>query len=473
MPIQAVFFDMGGTIDTHFHDQTVGLAVTEELRSLLARAGLDFATHTTEELYKQIRAGLTRYRVWREETLFELPPERIWREFVLAEFHVAPHQLNAVAEELALTIDTRFMQRQMRPEIPEVLDALQASGYKLGVISNIQSRGQVPGDLRRYNLMQYFDPIVMSSVYGRRKPDPSIFHHAAALAQTPTSACVYVGDRISRDIEGARRAGYGLAVQIRHDYKEGDDPEEPRPDAVIDDMRELLDILDQARRRPSVSPPQRQIKGILFDASDILYFRPRKGQWLNPFLAKLGLDPRRLDAAQKQALEIRAFQKELDTEEYYIELLKLYGVQGDDNLAAGKNVLEQESEDVETFDGVKETLIGLKGRGFRLGIVTDTVLPTYKKLHFFEQAGFGHVWDAIISSRDVGIRKPQPGIYQAALRQLGLTSAEAVFVGHHPAEIQGAANVGLITIAFNYDAGVQADLYVEHFSDLLTLAVLS
>jgi putative hydrolase of the HAD superfamily len=115
----------------------------------------------------------------------------------------------------------------------------------------------------------------------------------------------------------------------------------------------------------------------------------------------------------------------------------------------------------------------LKEHGFLLGIVTDTVLPISKKLRWFTQGGFGHVWDAIISSCDIGIRKPNPGIYQAALQQLGVTVEEAVFVGHAASEIQGAENVGLTTIAFNYEDGANADIYIEHFADLLTLPILS
>ncbi len=470
MNIQAVFFDMGGTIDTHYHDRTSSLQATEDIRHLLSQAGLDFLSLDTEQLYTIIKEGLTGYRIWREETLFELPPERVWREFVLQDFPVVPHQLDDVAEDLALIIETRYLQRQMRPEMPEVLETIRELGLKMGVISNIQSRGQVPGDLKRYNLIQYFDPIVMSSVYGRRKPDPSIFHYAASLAQVPTSACVYVGDRISRDVIGPRRAGYALAVQILHGYKEGDDPVEPAPDAIIENMTQLVNILKQELRSSGASTNHHKIKAILFDASDLLYFRPNKGKWLKIYLNSLGLDPKNISLAQKQELETQAFKKEIDTEEYYAELLKLYGMQGDEQVEAGKKVLEKESEDIEIFDGVKDTLICLKDRGFLLGIVTDTVLPTYKKLNWFEQAGFGHVWDAVVSSRDIGIRKPNPGIYQAALCQLGVTPDEAIFVGHNPSEIQGATNVGLTTIAFNYEDGVKADMYVEHFTDLLTLA---
>ena len=476
MNIQAVFFDMGGTIDTHRHDRPSSFrAIEEKVRPLLLQAGLDLSSFDTEQLYSTFMKGLTNYRIWREETLIELPPERIWREFLLNDTEVKSHQLDEVAEELAYTVETRFLKRQMRSEMPEALEAIKQLGVKMGVISNVQSQIQVPRDLTRYNLIHYFDPIVMSSAYGRRKPDPSIFHYAAFLAQVPASACVYVGDRISRDILGACRAGYAMSVQIRHDYKEGSDPVEPVPDAIIDDMRELVDILKPKLQYSHAHPVRsgKKIKAILFDAADILYFRPNKGKWLQAFFDEFGLSKQHVPSDQKKTLKTKAFQQEISIDEYYTELLKLYGVQDEEQIEAGKAALKKESDDIKIFDGVKDTLIGLKERGFLLGIVTDTVLPTYKKLLWFENAGFGHVWDAIVSSRDVGVRKPDPRIYQAALRQLGSTSDQVVFVGHHPAEIRGATNVGLRTIAFNYEEGVNADVYIENFSELLSLPELS
>jgi putative hydrolase of the HAD superfamily len=102
----------------------------------------------------------------------------------------------------------------------------------------------VPGDLSRYGIRQFFDPIVLSCEFGRRKPDPSIFKHAAGLANVPESECVHIGDRVSRDVMGAKRAGFALCLQIRHKYQKTPDPETPKPDAVLDTMSELPDLLD-------------------------------------------------------------------------------------------------------------------------------------------------------------------------------------------------------------------------------------
>ena len=119
-------------------------------------------------------------------------------------------------------------------------------------------------NLELYGIRDYFDPVVLSSEYGRRKPDPAIFHYAARLANVPASQCVYIGDRIMRDVLGAKRAGYHLAVQIRHEYAHGEVDEGATPDAVINDMTEFLEILqaelDSASVFPTAKDSQNQIQ---------------------------------------------------------------------------------------------------------------------------------------------------------------------------------------------------------------------
>jgi len=239
MKLKAVFFDMGGTIDTHTYDRQEGIRATVQIRDLLARVGIETPL-SDDQLYDLVTRGQAAYREWREQNLVELPPEQVWREFVLKDEPPQPGQLNPVAEDLAYTVDTRYYQRSMRPEIPAVLKVLKEMGLKLGIISNIQSRGQVPDDLERYGIESYFHPIVLSCEYGRRKPDPAIFHHAARLAGLPSGACAHIGDRISRDILGARRAGFAAVLQIRHAFKEYTEPEEPKPDVVLESIEELL-----------------------------------------------------------------------------------------------------------------------------------------------------------------------------------------------------------------------------------------
>jgi FMN phosphatase YigB (HAD superfamily) len=81
-------------------------------------------------------------------------------------------------------------------------------------------------------------------------------------------------------------------------------------------------------------------------------------------------------------------------------------------------------------------------------------------------------WDTFIASCEVGVAKPNPRIYHLALNSCHVAPDEAVFVGHDATELVGARRIGLRTVAFAYDADVQADDYITQFPDLLLLPYL-
>jgi HAD superfamily hydrolase (TIGR01509 family) len=348
-------------------------------------------------------------------------------------------------------------------------------GLKIGLISNVVSLGQVPVNLTEYGIKHYFDPIVLSSEYGRRKPDPAIFHYAARLASVPTSECIYVGDRIARDVEGAKRAGFRLAIQIVHDFNHGEKDDGAQPDAIINSMDELLGILKRHIEKDACSGSRsahKQIKAFLFDAGDILYYRPNKGEKLRRFLSELGLGIEHLYTEKRRELQFAAYRGELSRDEYLEAVLHLYGVKDASAIQRGKQVISDDDNNVRIFKGVPETLKQLKKAGYYLGIITDTSIPVSVKLAWFEKAGFGNVWDTVVSSKEVGSRKPNPKIYRVALDQLDVNPDQTVFVGHMKSELDGARALGLQTVAFNKDEDATANYYVENFPDLLRLPLL-
>lgn len=470
MKLQAVFFDMGGTIETFGYTRELRLEATKILRGQLRAAGVDLP-ETDLELLEMIAGGLNRYKKWSVQSLDELPPVRIWSEYIFAGDGVEQKISPEMAEDLMVFIETRYYERAMRPEIPTALEAIRQMGLKIGLISNVCSRGQVPLNLKKYGIKSYFDPIVLSSEYGRRKPDPAIFQYAAWLGRVPAGHSVYIGDRITRDIAGAQRAGFGMAVQIRHDFEHGEIDEGAQPDAVVNDMQAFVDLLaaEQKRFFAGAATQQRALRAILFDAGDILYFRPARGQQISAFLHELGLAIQPHHLADKKALEYKAYRGLMTPGQYYEALLRLYGVQDAADIARGKVVLEAESNNVTIFEGVADTLARLKADGYLLGIITDTATPLYAKLEWFERGGFGRCWDSIVSSKELGVRKPDPQIYQAAMEQLGITADQAIFVGHKTTELEGARAVGMQTVAFNYEPDAQADFYIEKFCDLRSL----
>jgi putative hydrolase of the HAD superfamily len=473
MKVQAVFFDMGGTIETVSHTRELRLNATPAIQQYLLQAGIDLHL-TDQELYEVITDGLERYKRWSIQSMLELPAQRIWSEYVFSAMDVDQDQLASIAESLMVLVETRYDRRVMRPEMPAVLEAIQQMGLKIGLISNVSSRGLVPANLKTYGIIQYFDPIVLSSEYGRRKPDPAIFHYAARLAKAPTSACLYVGDRVRRDIDGARSAGFGKAIQIIHKTRHGENDSGATPDAVIENMTELLDILRDIQRGDRAPGPaeNRKVRALLFDAGDILYFRPKYPKKFATFLQELGLELTPHHKREKKTIKHKAYRGQITHDEYHEAVLAMYGITDPELVARGKQILSEDDANIVFFEGVPETLFALKEQGFLLAIVTDTANSISAKLSWFERGGFAHIWDSIISSTELGSRKPDPILYQAALEQLGVTSDQAVFIGHRASELAGARAVGMQTIAFNYDTDARADFYIDQFTDLLNVPVV-
>jgi putative hydrolase of the HAD superfamily len=257
--IRAVVFDMGGTLEELYYDDSSRMRATRGLRKFLAKRGLDPGMGLSD-LHTTILTGMKAYQQWREANERELPPERVWTEYIFPDHGLSKERLMAVAEDVTFFYETHYQTRSLRPEAPAVLDALHEKGFRLAIISNMISRRLVQRKLLEYSIARYFDPVLTSSNFGWRKPNVSIFREAARLMRLPLASCAYVGDTMSRDVIGAQRAGYGLAVQIPSfltDQADHGTDAEPlpdrslRPDAVIHDLTQVVDLVTTNAERTS------------------------------------------------------------------------------------------------------------------------------------------------------------------------------------------------------------------------------
>lgn len=64
----------------------------------------------------------------------------------------------------------------------------------------------------------------------------------------------------------------------------------------------------------------------------------------------------------------------------------------------------------------------------------------------YDRTGWDQLFDALVISGEVGLRKPQPEIYQLAADRLGVEPAECVFVDDLAVNIRGAAAVGMVGV---------------------------
>jgi putative hydrolase of the HAD superfamily len=243
MKIEAIFFDMGGTIDLYPMSETAVADSCIKMKRMLEAAGASqLSGMSGNEFINIVLSGIKRYKSWRKDT--ELPPEKVFGDFVLAETGVPKPIIHSRAEDLAFLVDAGFYQRSPRPEAGQVLRAIKDRGLRAGIISNVISRSQVDYSLDQYGLTEYFDTIVLSSVFGKRKPHPDIFHEAFQKAGLHPAHLIFVGNSPAKDIAGAKNAGVGKTVYIEYQETPAAEMGSAVADYHIKDLRELIGIID-------------------------------------------------------------------------------------------------------------------------------------------------------------------------------------------------------------------------------------
>ena len=133
---------------------------------------------------------------------------------------------------------------------------------------------------------------------------------------------------------------------------------------------------------------------------------------------------------------------------------------------ARRRLLETETR---PLPGVRSTLARLHRFGMVLGAIANSDCPARQLRQRLGRFGLGEPFAAVVSSIDLGRTMPEEVVYRAALEAMGLPAGQVAFVGHDPAQLDGAAALGMPTIAFNFDPGARAGAYLVRFQDLADL----
>jgi len=110
----------------------------------------------------------------------------------------------------------------------------------------------------------------------------------------------------------------------------------------------------------------------------------------------------------------------------------------------------------QTLGAAQALLEALRSRGIKTGVILNSWPDPGRVLRGdIERAGLTELLDTIVISSEVGMRKPDPGIFRLALDELGVEPHDAMFVGDRlETDVQGAANLGMTTVQalwFNAD----------------------
>lgn len=156
------------------------------------------------------------------------------------------------------------------------------------------------------------------------------------------------------------------------------------------------------------------------------------------------------------------------------QLLAPYGVLPDDAAAAFAEMHYGHYRRLRRpIAGAVALLQALKPR-YRIGIVTNN--RTEEQVDKLAALGMTPLIDALITSEDVGVTKPDPRIFRVALARLGARPEEAVLVGDNwTADVLGARAAGIRPVWLNRfgaacpDATVTTITGLEPLSEVLRL----
>lgn len=124
--------------------------------------------------------------------------------------------------------------------VPEALDFLSTTGVKIGCVTNKASEFTLPL-LKDLGISDYFETVLCGDMVERKKPDPMpLIMSAEKLGVSPT-ASMMIGDSMS-DVKAARAAEFSI-ICMSYGYNHGEDIRDYHPDAVVDSMAEVKDLV--------------------------------------------------------------------------------------------------------------------------------------------------------------------------------------------------------------------------------------
>jgi len=234
--IEAIFIDLGNTLRILLKDQAHMARARQEIVRLV---GTD---EDPVAFCVKLDARYKEYRKWAFEHLTEAPESEMWTRWLVPEFPA--ERIAPLGVELTYQYRQSMGRRVVVDGGREVLEELQRRGYILGVISNLIGTREIPKWLEAEDFGHFFKSVVLSSVFGKRKPHPSLYLEAARRAGVEPAKCVYVGDNLKRDVTGTRLAGFGKVIIMISPEELAEEiiTEDNKPDVIIHQFRQLLDI---------------------------------------------------------------------------------------------------------------------------------------------------------------------------------------------------------------------------------------
>jgi len=140
--------------------------------------------------------------------------------------------------------------------------------------------------------------------------------------------------------------------------------------------------------------------------------------------------------------------KEIPAEEIFRHILNEWQLPSDVLPAAIEVFFRFFQQRLIAYDETCATLTTLRERGFKIGVLTDVPygMPRAFVQHDLADGGIISLIDQLLTSVDVGFRKPEPRGFLALAESLGILPAEMIYIGNEPKDVVGANAAGIFSI---------------------------
>jgi HAD superfamily hydrolase (TIGR01549 family) len=225
MPITTLLFDVGGPLDT---EEAYERAVDRLLPEAVRRQGIEVAPGDYADAcawaVDSFAPNLYQAVAWRLCAGNVFAAHRAWALFVA---EIGKHDWG-----------------EARPGMVELLAALRATGFSLGIVAN--QPPTLPAKLARLGMAELFDSADGSAALGLHKPDPRLFLAVCARLEAQPADCLMVGDRIDNDIVPARLLGM-RTIRFRCGRHALQEPRSwtELPDAEVTSVDDLAAAIDR------------------------------------------------------------------------------------------------------------------------------------------------------------------------------------------------------------------------------------
>jgi len=239
---EAILFDAYGTVlDVGTYHRDITKHVVKQSNTLfgIITSYEEFTAYWSEEFecaFDDVIAYCGEFRNMRD--LYGISTRNVFHRYGISVPDAYVEELNSIYRKM---LDEAVA---ILPSVKETLETLYVDGCRLGMVSN--------GDTEELSVhlngvSDLFDVIVTSEELGVYKPHSRIFDEALQKMGVGREATAFVGDTLTSDVLGAKKAGL---IAIWYNRRQRTPKPGIHPDFEIRDMTELLEIVDIKQSSP-------------------------------------------------------------------------------------------------------------------------------------------------------------------------------------------------------------------------------